>query len=668
MGCGREGKKWQRFERAPFSGQKGGEEEIRDLLVVGVGEKRPMSVLGGTVGLVEKKSRKSMDLSAVEMEAVVKTMREYDGWAIDSVGRSGGLASWWRKEVELRILAEDNDDPWLCIGDFNEILFGTEMKGGERPQWQMTSFRDAVNDCGLRDLAFEGYEFTYDNGQAGADNRQSRIDRAMITEEWADTFLYAKLHHLEPGLSDHVPIMVLLDNRKAEGERGKGIFRFEQMWVGEEGCEDTIRRAWDPGDDVTNNLRTCANELSRWQGANIGNLVKDIKIQRKKLLKINASERTESNVKERRKIKKKIARLINQEEQFWQQRSRVLWLKDGERNMAYFHRMVRQRKQKNYIKLITDDQGRKFETQEGIKRVAVDYFAKLFETSNPVLAVDEFRGVEDRVLGEMNSSLREPYTGEEVLDALNQMHPLKAPGPDGMNALFFQNYWHNVGPSVIRTCLHILNGGGISEEMNMTHIVLIPKKKEASHMADFIPISLCNVFYNIVSKMLANRLKRFLDDIVSENQSAFVPGRLITDKILVAFELFHHMKNSRSGGGHMALKLDMTKAYDRIEWGFLEGTLRAMGFNEGWSSRVMACVRPVSYAVTVNGSYTEIFKPHRGLRQGDPLSPYLFILCSEVFSGMIRREMEAGNLHRIRVAPLAPMASHRFFADNSITL
>ncbi|XP_074308855.1 uncharacterized protein LOC141643553 [Silene latifolia] len=530
----------------------------------------------------------------------------------------------------------------------------------------MTNFWDAVNDCGLRDLPFEGYEFTYDNGQAGMNNRQSRIDRAMVTESWTDLFPRARLLHLEPGWSDHVPIMVVLDSRYSEGEKGNRPFRFEQMWIGEDGCEDTIRRAWDPGEDMSTNLMKCATNLSAWKGANIGKLVRDIKLHRKKLVKLNSCERTESNVKERREIKTRIAKLIKQEELFWRQRSRVIWLKEGDRNTAYFHRKARQRKQKNHIKFIINDQGRKVETQEGIKKVAVDYFTQLFASSEPVLMEDDFRGVEGRVTGDMNQSLKEPYTGADVLDALNQMHPQKAPGPDGMNALFFQTYWHIVGASVIKGCLAILNGDGISEEINMTHIVLIPKKKEASSMAEFRPISPCNVIYKIVSKVLANRLKRFLGDIVSENQSAFVPGRLITDNILVAFELFHYMKNSRGGGGHMALKLDMAKAYDRIEWSFLEGTLRDMGFDDRWCNRVMLCVRSVTYAVTINGSYTECFKPQRGLRQGDPLSPYLFILCAEVFSSMIRREMEMGNLHGIRIAPVAPMVSHLFFADDSI--
>lgn len=150
--------------------------------------------------------------------------------------------------------------------------------------------------------------------------------------------------------------------------------------------------------------------------------------------------------------------------------------------------------------------------------------------------------------------------------------------------------------------------------LNKTHIVLIPKKNNAERMVDFRPISLCNVVYKLVSKVLANRLKLFLDNIISVNQSAFIPGRLITDNILVAFEMFHHMKNQKSAEGCLAMKLDMAKAYDRIEWDFLDAVLGKFGFDVGWRSRVMECVRTVSFSVLVNGRPSEEFSPSRGIR------------------------------------------------------
>ncbi|XP_074266574.1 uncharacterized protein LOC141589850 [Silene latifolia] len=205
--------------------------------------------------------------------------------------------------------------------------------------------------------------------------------------------------------------------------------------------------------------------------------------------------------------------------------------------------------------------------------------------------LDKLGGMEGRVNDEMNRVLRQPYREEEVLEALNQMHPLKAPGPDGMNCLFYQTYWHIVGPVVTSTVLGILDGAPMPDEVNHTHIVLIREKKAPDKVCDFRPISLCNVIYKLVSKILANRLSFFLAEIVSVNQSAFTPGRLISDNVLIAFELFHHMKNSKSREGHMAIKLDMAKAYDRVEWDFLDRVLRVMGFDGHWVNR--ACEEEV---------------------------------------------------------------------------
>lgn len=141
--------------------------------------------------------------------------------------------------------------------------------------------------------------------------------------------------------------------------------------------------------------------------------------------------------------------------------------------------------------------------------------------------------------------LAAPFNGEEVSDALSQMHPTKSPGPDGMCALFYQKYWPIVGPDIVKRVLGILNHGEEIESINQTHIVLIPEKKKCESPGDYRPISLCNVLYKLVAKVLANRMKKILPDIIHESQSGFVPGRLIIDNILVAYECFHYLRKKK---------------------------------------------------------------------------------------------------------------------------
>ena len=157
------------------------------------------------------------------------------------------------------------------------------------------------------------------------------------------------------------------------------------------------------------------------------------------------------------------------------------------------------------------------------------------------------------------------------------MAPLKALGPDGMPALFYHSFWHIIGSQVTNAVLSCLNSCKIPESINHTFITLIPKVPSPKRMSDFRPISLCNVIYKIMSKVIANRLKPILSKIISETQSAFVPGRLITDNVLVAFETLHYMKTRCEGRkGYMIIKLDMSKAYDRVEWGYLCQVMRKM--------------------------------------------------------------------------------------------
>jgi hypothetical protein len=203
--------------------------------------------------------------------------------------------------------------------------------------------------------------------------------------------------------------------------------------------------------------------------------------------------------------------------------------------------------------------------------------------------------------------------------------------------------------------------------INATNIALIPKVKTPNSVSEFRPISLCNVLYKIVSKVLANRLKVTLPMVISPNQSAFLPGRLITDNILAAYETLHTMQTRLwSKVGFMGIKLDMSKAYDRVEWDFLEAVMVKMGFAERWISLIMACVRSVTYSIVVNGVPVGNIKPTRGLRQGDSISPYLFLICAEALSAMLCKAESTGVIIGVPTSKRGPKLTHLFFADDSL--
>ena len=155
--------------------------------------------------------------------------------------------------------------------------------------------------------------------------------------------------------------------------------------------------------------------------------------------------------------------------------------------------------------------------------------------------------------------------------------------------------------------------------LNKRNIALIPKVNNPKRMTDFRPISLCNVVYKLISKTIANRFKTFLSHIISENQNAFIPDRLITDNVLVAFELMYYLNHKTTGGdGCMAAKLDMSKAFDRVEWCFIKGVMVKLGFSSKWIDLVMRCISSVSYSILINGTACGNIISTRGLRQGGP--------------------------------------------------
>ena len=216
----------------------------------------------------------------------------------------------------------------------------------------------------------------------------------------------------------------------------------------------------------------------------------------------------------------------------------------------------------------------------------------------------------------MNSMLLRDFNREEVEIALNKMKAIIAPDPDSMPPLFYQSFWNIVGDDVCFAILDYLQNCKIPREINLTHIALIPKVKSPERISEFLLISLCSVIYKVVSKVLANKLKGILPSVVSENQSAFQASRVIIDNILMAFETLHYMKHHQSGkSGFMALKLNMSKEYDRVEWKYLELIMKGMGFVDIWVALMMECISSVSYSIIINGEPSPIVHPSRGIRQ-----------------------------------------------------
>lgn len=204
----------------------------------------------------------------------------------------------------------------------------------------------------------------------------------------------------------------------------------------------------------------------------------------------------------------------------------------------------------------------------------IDFYSTLFK-GGEIGNVDMCGQLLQRKLSpHMTTLLSLPYTAKEVFDALSGMNPTKTLGPDGFCALLFQKYSNIVGDDVTLIILQILNHNRDPFEFNHTYIILVPKLARPYFPKDFHPISFCNVVMKVVTNCLANKLKNVLRTLIAEMQSAFVPERLITNNALIALEAFHYLKNKKKGRkGFMAYILNMSKAYDLINWRFLQSLI-----------------------------------------------------------------------------------------------
>ena len=360
-------------------------------------------------------------------------------------------------------------------------------------------------------------------------------------------------------------------------------------------------------------LKNCRDRLEHWNKSIFGHVGKTISDLQSRLEWLDSQPSTPELVQALKHTRVELNCWLEKEDVMWRQKARLNWFQGGDRNTIFFHAKASSRQKKNLIERLLDFDGVWQEEDEKIEKVVVEYYNNLFTSSSPTDFLEILHTAEGYSFNESN--VAQTFTGEEVRLALKQMYPLKAPGPDGMSPFFFQHFWSTSGAVVTNTVLNFLNFGISPPNFNDTNIVLIPKVKETKLVTDYRPINLCNVVYKMASKAIANRLKKILPSIISDTQSAFVHGRLITDNVLVAFEIMHHI-SQRNGGkiGEMALKLDMSKAYDRVEWSCLDKIMEKLGFVEHWRWLIMRCMSTISYAININGRPRGHIIRTRGIR------------------------------------------------------
>jgi 23S rRNA U2552 (ribose-2'-O)-methylase RlmE/FtsJ len=419
--------------------------------------------------------------------------------------------------------------------------------------------------------------------------------------------------------------------------------------------------------DLHEKLARVSKDLAGWGRSTFGQVSLELKKLRGDLDRLQSDPARTGPSLEEAKIMERIVELNHREEIMWQQRSRIRWLSAGDKNTRFFHLCASQRRKKNKITRLCKPDGQFTKDVHELGNLATTFYQDLYRSEGVGGMVVVLNIVPSKVTEEMNSKLIAPIEEKEVKEALFQMFPTKAPGPDGFPAHFFQRHWELCGKEITSVVLRMLRGEDNPAMINDTMIVLIPKVANAEELGQYRPISLCNVIYKIASKVVANRLKVVLPEIIAEEQSAFVPGRLITDNIITTYECLHFMKRKRAQDQRFcALKLDMKKAYDRVEWEYLKAIMIKLGFHRLLVDMVVRLVTTVSFSGLFNGERLDRFIPSRGIRQGDPISPYLFLLAAEGLSCLIKSKIQPSMLKGIKVAPSALMVSHLLFADDSM--
>ncbi|KAG7576912.1 hypothetical protein ISN45_Aa03g012390 [Arabidopsis thaliana x Arabidopsis arenosa] len=548
-----------------------------------------------------------------------------------------------------------SNKPWMINGDFNETLSPAETSNVNivSSSRGMRMFGDCLADLGLFDLSYSGPKFTWTNHRSG-DPVAKKLDRCLVNGCWLLRFPSSHCTFEAPEFSDHTPCHIKLVTPPPS--YGTRPFKFFSLLIKHPKFLDSVMEAWTQVGLPVFSLRDFCFKLKKMKRPikdlmkeNFSDLEKRVAeahstLDALQLLTLN--DPSPINIQNEISAKEVWLHLSLAEESFFKQKSRLRWLGEGDSNTSFFHSVTAARNAKNAIKFLMKPDGSLTSSLQEVHDLAVEHFAGILRTVRGRFCPDLHElltsFIQDTCTLEQQSSLSIPFSADAIKSCLFKMPVNKTPGPDGFPAEFFKTTWSIIGHELCSSVLQFFRDSFIPSALNSTSLVLIPKRPGAVELKDFRPISCLNTVYKIISRLLLDRLKKLLPNLILPNQTAFVKERLLMENVLLASEVVqgYHKDSVKE---KITLKVDISKAFDSVRWDFLLSSLQAYKVPPVFVNWIRACVCFPSFSVSINGVTSGFFKGKTGLRQGDPLSPILFVMVMNVLSLMLNKAAEEGS-------------------------